>query len=99
MTALGRQLVGASFAFVCYWCVGIPLAVLLGFRAGLGVQGFWLALLVASALGCTAMGVFLGRLDWEMESLRIAARVAEEEGSGSEETERLLPVTDAPDDT
>ena len=87
---------GAAFAFGCYWCVGIPLAVLLGFRADLGVEGLWLALLVASALGCTAMAVFLGRLDWDKEALRIVASMAEEEEEEfleAEETQRLLPAT------
>ena len=94
MTALGRQSVGAAVAFGCYWCVGIPLAVLLGFRAGLGVEGLWLALLVASALGCAAMAVFLGRLDWDKEALRIVASMAEEEEVlEGEETQRLLPAT------
>ncbi|CAL8464323.1 g3858 [Coccomyxa elongata] len=93
VTALGRQSVGAAFAFGCYWCVGIPLAILLGFRAGLGVQGLWLALLVASALGCGAMAVFLGRLDWDKEALRIATSMAEDGITEAEETERLLPAT------
>jgi MATE family multidrug resistance protein len=88
---------GAAVAFACYWCVGVPLAVLLGFWAGLGVEGLWLALLVASALGCTAMAVFMSRLDWEKEAVRIAARVADEELEDSSEVERLLPRTGASD--
>jgi multidrug resistance protein, MATE family len=32
---------------VCYWIVGMPLGILLGFRAHLGAAGLWLGLLIA----------------------------------------------------
>lgn len=100
VTALGRQAVGAAFAFGSYWCVGIPLAVLLGLKAGLGIVGQWVALLVASVLGCAAMSIFMQRLNWEKEAERIAASMAQEddllpevETGFSEQIERLLPAT------
>ena len=32
---------------VCYWIIGMPLGILLGFRAHLGAAGLWLGLLIA----------------------------------------------------
>lgn len=32
---------------ICYWVVGMPLGILLGFRAHLGAAGLWLGLLIA----------------------------------------------------
>ena len=32
---------------VCYWVIGMPLGILLGFRAHLGAAGLWLGLLIA----------------------------------------------------
>ncbi len=62
---------GAGVAFGAYWCCGIPLALLLSFRLGYGVEGLWLALLVASGLVCLADSAFLGWLDWDKEAMRI----------------------------
>ena len=86
LTGTGRQLVGAGVAFGAYWCCGIPLALLLSFKLDYGVQGLWLALLVASGLVCLADSAFLGRLDWSKEADRIRSgmeREQDDEAGGS----------------
>jgi MATE family multidrug resistance protein len=40
---------------VCYWFVGMPLGILLGFREKLGAAGLWLGLLIALTCGAFAM--------------------------------------------
>lgn len=80
LTGTGRQLVGAWVAFGAYWCCGIPLALLLAFKLGWGVQGLWTALLVASGLVCLADSAFLGRLNWSKEADRIQDGMEREQG-------------------
>ncbi len=41
--------------FISYWCIGIPMAYLLGFHTSLGVEGVWYGLLA----GLTFSAVFL----------------------------------------
>jgi MATE family multidrug resistance protein len=47
----------ASFLtqLVCYWFVGMPLGILLGFHEKLGAVGLWLGLLIALTCGAFAM--------------------------------------------
>ncbi len=49
-----RGAADVRFAFVAnvgaHWFIGLPLALWLGFRAGLGAQGLWIGLLVGLAL-------------------------------------------------
>lgn len=50
LRAAGRQALGAVLNLSGYWLVGVPLAVVLGFKAHLGVVGFWTALLVTTSM-------------------------------------------------
>lgn len=46
----GRQELGACINLVAYWCVGLPLAWLLAFKAGLGLAGLWTGLASCASL-------------------------------------------------
>jgi MATE family multidrug resistance protein len=46
---------------VCYWIVGMPLGVLLGFHQKLGATGLWLGLLIALTCGAFTMCFFWTR--------------------------------------
>jgi MATE family multidrug resistance protein len=46
---------------VCYWFVGMPLGILLGFHEKLGAAGLWLGLLIALTCGACAMCFFWRR--------------------------------------
>ena len=43
------------FTFLAYWVVGLPGGYLLGFTFGLGVEGVWLALLLALSVSAVLM--------------------------------------------
>jgi MATE family multidrug resistance protein len=43
---------------VCYWFVGMPLGILLGFHEKLGAVGLWLGLLIALTCGAVALCFF-----------------------------------------
>lgn len=36
--------------FICHWCIGFPLVIILGFHTPLGPQGIWIGLVIAVAL-------------------------------------------------
>jgi MATE family multidrug resistance protein len=46
---------------VCYWFIGMPLGILLGFHDKLGAAGLWWGLLIALTCGAFAMCYFWRR--------------------------------------
>ena len=44
---LGRQSYGSIYTLVCYYIIGMPLALVLAFNGGLGIQGLWLGFSIA----------------------------------------------------
>lgn len=45
--ALGRQLPQSIFSLIAYYVFGMPLAIIFGFKMGMGVIGFWFAYMLA----------------------------------------------------
>lgn len=50
MRALGRQSVVSITTLLCYYGIGLPLALLFGFRMGWGIVGFWGGYIIAMAI-------------------------------------------------
>ena len=46
----GRQYVGAITNFVCYNVIGLPLGVVLAFKASMGTIGLWTGLAVGNII-------------------------------------------------
>ena len=65
-----RPRVGANINLDCFYLVGTPVAVGLGFYAGFDFQGLWLGLSAAQASCVVTMLVVLNRTDWELEAQR-----------------------------
>lgn len=63
-----RPKVGANINLGCFYIVGMPVAVGLGFFAGLDFMGLWLGLLAAQGCCAVTMLVVLGVTDWEFEA-------------------------------
>ncbi|XP_061999670.1 protein DETOXIFICATION 49 [Rosa rugosa] len=63
-----RPKVGANINLGCFYIVGMPVAVGLGFFAGLDFMGLWLGLLAAQASCAVTMLVVLGVTDWKFEA-------------------------------
>ncbi|KAG2449055.1 hypothetical protein HYH02_005804 [Chlamydomonas schloesseri] len=72
----GRQSLGACLNLVGYWCVGCPVALLLGFHYRLDVLGFWCGLASATSLQAVILGFVLSRFSWPGEVARAARLVA-----------------------
>lgn len=91
----GRQGIGASLNVIAYWIIGVPLAAALGFTYKLGVYGFWVGLLAASALQAIVQTVVISRFDWENEVKRAHKLVSshsdmflDDLAGGDEDTDR-----------
>ena len=44
----GRQYIGAIVNFIAYYIIGIPLAVLLGFKTSLSIRGIWIGMAIGN---------------------------------------------------
>ncbi|KAJ6410742.1 hypothetical protein OIU84_007489 [Salix udensis] len=65
-----RPKVGANINLGCFYLVGMPVAVWLGFYAELDFEGLWIGLLAAQASCVVTMLFVLARTDWEYEAQR-----------------------------
>ncbi|KAJ7975661.1 Protein DETOXIFICATION [Quillaja saponaria] len=74
-----RPKVGATLNLGCFYLVGMPVAIWLGFYAGFDFQGLWLGLLAAQGSCAVTMLVVLSQTDWDGEAQR--AKMLTEEGA------------------
>ncbi|XP_068316610.1 protein DETOXIFICATION 49-like [Pyrus communis] len=90
-----RPKVGANINLGCFYLVGMPVAVGLGFFLGFDFQGLWLGLLAAEGSCALTMLVVLGRTDWEFEARKAkeltGADAAEVAVGDSEDVEEDKP--------
>ncbi|CAB4269205.1 unnamed protein product [Prunus armeniaca] len=83
-----RPKVGANINLGCFYLVGMPVAMGLGFVLELDFQGLWLGLLAAQGCCALTMLVVLGVTDWEFEAQKAKQLTgAEEVVDDSEEVE------------
>ena len=50
---------------ICYYGLGLPLALFFGFTLGMGISGFWLGFLIAVALLDIIIGYIVYTSSWE----------------------------------
>ncbi|KAG6391942.1 hypothetical protein SASPL_149706 [Salvia splendens] len=65
-----RPNVAANINLVCFYGVGMPVAVVAAFYYKIGFVGLWIGLLAAQGSCMVTMMVVLMRTDWEMEARR-----------------------------
>ncbi|GMN32358.1 hypothetical protein TIFTF001_003644 [Ficus carica] len=65
-----RPCLGANINLVCFYLVGMPVAVWLSFYAGYDFKGLWLGLLAAQSSCVVTMLWCLGRTNWEVQAQR-----------------------------
>ncbi|ERN17620.1 protein DETOXIFICATION 33 [Amborella trichopoda] len=86
----GWQVMVAFISLGCYYLLGLPIGVLLGFKFNLGVKGFWLGMVVGSLLQTVILTLIIFRANWGREASRADERIRTwggmtgyREGSGS----------------
>ncbi|TKY70908.1 MATE efflux family protein 6 [Spatholobus suberectus] len=83
-----RPKLGANINLGCFYLVGMPIAVWLGFFAGFDFKGLWLGLLAAQASCMVTMLFVLARTNWEGQVQRakeLTSSDPTEEGDHKEE--------------
>ncbi|KAJ0732793.1 putative multi antimicrobial extrusion protein [Helianthus annuus] len=65
-----RPKIGANINLGCFYLVGMPVAVVLGFFMGFDFKGLWLGMLAAQMSCVVTMLVVMRRTDWEFEADR-----------------------------
>ncbi|CAA2995978.1 DETOXIFICATION 49-like [Olea europaea subsp. europaea] len=85
-----RPKVGANINLGCFYLVGMPVAVGLGFYGGFDFEGLWLGLLAAQAACMVAMMVVLLLTDWELEAQRAKQLTGANDVEEVEENNLLL---------
>lgn len=65
-----RPKLGANINLACFYLVGMPVAVWLGFFAGFDFRGLWLGLLAAQGSCVVTMLFVLARTNWELQAQR-----------------------------
>ncbi|KAH7352975.1 hypothetical protein KP509_19G073200 [Ceratopteris richardii] len=65
-----RQTVGALINFAAFYVIGIPLAILLGFKFKLGLLGLWIGLATAAAITAILGITVVLRTDWGFQTIR-----------------------------
>jgi len=66
--ALGKQLRASVATLCCYYGLGMPLALVLGFKKDMGVQGFWIGFTVALTLQDVIVSLIIVCADWKLGS-------------------------------
>ncbi|XP_076936159.1 protein DETOXIFICATION 49-like [Bidens hawaiensis] len=77
-----RPKIGANINLGCFYLVGMPVAVVLGFYMGFDFKGLWLGMLAAQMSCVGTMLVVLGRTDWRLEAERAAVLTRGHDGGG-----------------
>lgn len=75
---LGRQIYGSVYTLICYWIIGLPLALVFAFRSMMGVKGLWLGFTMACVILDAGFWAIISCPDWNEISRKIRLQVAEE---------------------
>ncbi|XP_017243740.1 protein DETOXIFICATION 49 [Daucus carota subsp. sativus] len=71
-----RPKIAANVNLGCFYLVGMPVAVGLGFFMGLDFEGLWLGLLAAQASCGVTVLIVMARTNWDVEALRAQELIA-----------------------
>ncbi|KAL9420065.1 hypothetical protein AB3S75_037777 [Citrus x aurantiifolia] len=86
----GRQAVVAYINIICYYFIGLPVGVLLGYVADLKVKGIWTGMLLGVVVQSLVLGYVTWKTDWDNEVKKASERLnkwllkpSEEESNGN----------------
>ncbi|KAI4341194.1 hypothetical protein MLD38_025949 [Melastoma candidum] len=75
--AVGSGLQGrvAIINICCYYLVGLPVGLLLGFLANWGIKGLWIGLLLGIAVQTMVLGLMIWRTNWQEQVDKVSNRL------------------------
>ena len=62
--ALGKQFAASVTTLVIFYAIGLPLALVLGFKLEMGIRGFWLGFTIALIFQDLLVTLIICRADW-----------------------------------
>jgi MATE family multidrug resistance protein len=71
----GWQAVVAYVNLATYYGIGLPIGIVLGFKADMGVDGIWWGLIIGVALQTLVLIVLTARTNWNKEVQTASERV------------------------
>ncbi|KAL7131764.1 hypothetical protein ABFS83_12G026200 [Erythranthe nasuta] len=74
----GWQHIGAYVNLGAFYLAGIPIALVLGFVVELKAKGFWIGIVIGSALQSTVLSIITGFTDWQKQATKARERMKEE---------------------
>ncbi|CAI0435343.1 unnamed protein product [Linum tenue] len=80
----GWQSLVAYINIGCYYIVGLPAGILLGFTFGFGVEGIWSGMIAGIVLQTIILVVITAITDWESEAAKAEGRVKRWGGSSAQ---------------
>ncbi|XP_031101377.1 protein DETOXIFICATION 32-like isoform X2 [Ipomoea triloba] len=80
----GWQSYVAYVNIVCYYFVGIPIGLVLGFAVRKGVKGIWYGMLTGTAVQTIVLIVMVLRTNWKKEALLAGERIKKWGGDSSD---------------
>jgi len=89
--ALGQQLKASIATLCCYYALGMPLAIVFGFRMEMGVRGFWLGFTLAMALQDLTVSSIIVCADWNLAAKGDGARSDKTDDERDGVHKQLLP--------
>ncbi|KAL8489110.1 hypothetical protein ACS0TY_025131 [Phlomoides rotata] len=71
----GMQTTVAIINFVCFYLIGIPIGLVLGYVANLQVKGLWIGMLCGVVTETLALSFMMWRTNWDEEVLKASSRL------------------------
>ena len=83
---LGLQVWGGVYTLICYWIIGLPLALWFAFGMEKGVFGLWLGFSIACIVLDTGFLFIIECPDWNKLSAKIQLQIDKEKKKMIEES-------------
>ncbi|CAH8581342.1 unnamed protein product [Heterobilharzia americana] len=80
LLACGRQILGAITIFCGYYCIGMPIAMILTYKTSLGILGSWIGLAIGFGLTTSMYTIFALRTDWVEQARQARRNITESQG-------------------
>eukprot|EP00253_Pinus_taeda_P025060 PITA_25060 len=72
---LGKQYIVAYVNIICYYFIGLPFGLILGFVFDLSIMGIWIGMICGTAIQTIVLGFITWKTNWEKEVMRINHQV------------------------
>lgn len=72
---LGKQYIVAYVNIICYYFIGLPFGLILGFVFDLSIMGIWIGMICGTAIQTIVLVFITWKTNWEKEVMRINHQV------------------------